>query len=117
MDSDIDSPQIGAMIKELQSQVDQYAPHASTEQSKGGMLSSFSFSSKQIYMIIPVIILVLLLYFQPGFVKYERLNEDGTTTYHLGFKSVIMWTLILSLVSALGLYGYFYKKAPAQPQV
>jgi hypothetical protein len=110
MDSDIDSPQIGTIIKDLQGQVDEYAKYDGKEQSKESSLS-FNAGSKYLYMGIPIGIFILLAFMQPAFIKYEKYNDDGTSTYHLSFQKLLMWTLILGVLSNIGVFAYNYKKA------
>lgn len=105
------SPNLDTTIKELQSRVDEYSKYSANPEEPTKVIPSFSFGSKHVYMAIPAVVLCLILYFQPNFVKNEKLNSDGTITQHVGFTRIIMWTLILSLVGVLGVFGYNYKKS------
>jgi len=110
MNSDVDSPELDTVIKELQNQVRPYENDLPNTKSKNVGFKLPHLSPNMYYAGIPIVILILLVYFRPSFVKYEQINEDGTTTYHLGFKKVLVWTLVLSKVCIAGLFGYSYKK-------
>jgi Na+/citrate or Na+/malate symporter len=107
---EVNSPQIEATIGELQSRVNEYAGYNPTS-STGGVLPSFSLNLNSIYIYIgiPVVIFILLVFFRPNFVKVEQNLEDGSTQLKTSFKKIMMWSLILGTVFNLGLYGLNYK--------
>jgi hypothetical protein len=99
----MDTPTINAKIVELQEKV---VPYSRT---KNGIPYSFSLgsymTSTKVYMVIPVIILFILLFWRPDFIKYD--TDKGVRK--LSFKKVLMYWLIISASIVIGLFGYNYK--------
>lgn len=77
-------------------------------------LSSFSpfssFSSHKKYLLIPVAIFFMLLVSPPWFVRSEVETDDGDTVSVINYKSVFIYTTIISVLILL-IYLYVRKRA------
>lgn len=104
---EIQTPLLKSRIKELQSQVNSY---------NGNTLSTFSIQditkSKKLYIIIPIVILFLLLIFQPNFIKNEVKNDKGEVVNKLSFQKIFISWIIISGLLNIGLFAsnYEFKK-------
>jgi len=106
MNLDIDSPHVDNIIDELSQRVLKY----DNNKGKHRILRTPFAKSYYIYTGIPIIIFLALLYGQPRFVKYERKQSAGLSTYHVSFSKLILWTLVLTSIIGLGIFGYSYKR-------
>jgi hypothetical protein len=104
---DIDTPTIANRINELQKQVQPYRqgydPLSQYE-------LPFSLSSPKLYLILPGLILLLLLWWRPNFLYNETINSNGQTVEKFSFKKLIVFWLIFSFCLDAGLFGYNYRK-------
>lgn len=86
-------------IKELEKKVNQYK--------NGSIPSEFDFlSTKKIYFIIPVIILLLLIILRPGFLY---VSETPTSARKLSTQKIFISWFIISLILVLAIYAYNFK--------
>lgn len=78
---------------------------------KKGIPVEFGFSemlsSKNLYIVIPIVILVLLIVFRPGFVKT---SETPTSPSKVSIQKIFVSWFIISLVLVLGLFAYNYRQ-------
>ena len=59
---------------------------------------------------IPIVILVLLIFIKPGFVKYVQQDNEGKECKKLYIKKLLIWTVALSVPLLVGGWFYFYRK-------
>lgn len=93
-------------IAELQQNVDKYSnnkPKSSlTLPFKGDWLT-------YVYIGIPIVVLILLSFYKPKFVKREIPQEDGSVELQTDPSSIIMWSVILGGALDIGVYIANYK--------
>lgn len=100
------TPQIRNNIKRLQADVRPYRRALTGESSS----FAFDFSDpKKVYLSIPLILLVVLLLWRPGFLYIEDKN-DKQGKKKFSFSRLVLSWLIFSLLLCLGYFGYSYKK-------
>lgn len=104
----MDTPTIATRIAELNVEVEQYRTV------KTGVAKSpfaFTFNSKFTYYLVPIMVLFLLIFFKPGFIKYTDIDDKGVETRKLGYKKLLTAWLIITSLLVIGLFGFNYKKA------
>jgi len=92
---------IVANVNELQNQVQPYSKGKIKQTSKVAIVME----KINIYVIIPIVILVLLIGLRPSFIKTTQ--SDGKRK--LSVSKLITFWLIFSIVCILGYYGYSRK--------
>ena len=95
---------IDKSIERLSSQVNKYRLEGNADSSL--FLSSFKLSKAQ-YIGIPLSIFILLLVFQPRFVKVEDIRTGVLIT---SYKKILIMTLTFSMILIIGIYGHNYRK-------
>jgi hypothetical protein len=101
----METPTIKANIDRIRSEV---SPYSGTKR-----VNSYNytllFSPSRVYLIIPVVILILLIYWSPGFIKYEKVDDKGNVMRKVSYKKLSSYWLILSSILIIGYFGYNYK--------
>jgi hypothetical protein len=103
----MDTPRIQSNINKLRDDVEQY-----TEKTKPNKYLEKIYTSSptlKIYVAIPIVILLILSFFHPDFVKHEHTDERGNVVKKISYVKVIVWWLVLSGIFIVGFYGYNYK--------
>lgn len=102
-------------IEELEYKTRGYGNAESTTR-QGSSLSSLSslpslssFSSHKKYLLIPIAIFIMLLVSPPWFVRSEVETDDGDTVSVINYKSVFIYTTIISVLILLT-YMYVRKR-------
>jgi len=93
-----DTPILQKRLLELQSQVKSY----------GDNPASFSFdalSSSKVYIAVPVVILLILIFTRPAVL----MDEQKDKTLKLSYKKLLLYWLAISFAIILGIFGYNYK--------
>jgi hypothetical protein len=99
----MDTPTIQAHIKHLQSQVQPYQ-----RSSKSSVWTwKDIYREGQIYIAIPVAILVIFITIRPGFLYYEDPAKKNRTWSWL---RVLVFTVLFSTILSVGIYAYNYKQ-------
>lgn len=98
---------IDEVLKKLDQQVSSFVGKDSTVKNKSGWIDRLL--SLNIYIkfsFFPVILFIILVVFQPRFVKEDVKNDDGTFTKKLSMKKVIVtiFTITLIIVSVYFFY-------------
>jgi hypothetical protein len=111
MEDSVDSPHIENKIADLENLVNPYQKFNTGGGGVGDGYSSFilNFKFYYVYIIIPIVLFILLIFFGPDFVKTESINNDGSKTLKFNFKTVLIWSVVLGLIFDIGIYGFRYK--------
>lgn len=59
---------------------------------------------------IPILILVLLVFFKPGFVTYVQQDNEGKEYKKLYIQKLLIWSVALSVPLLVAGWVYFYRK-------
>lgn len=99
-------------LKELSERVSQFTNNNDFEDTRSkepGFLSSINMKSPYFYyIVIPITISCILLWFKPKFVKEEV--EPGSDELRMSYKKVFIGALIGSALIAITMFAYSYKK-------
>jgi hypothetical protein len=104
----MDTPRIQSNIDKLREEVEQYTQTKNTANKYIEKIYTASLSLK-IYVAIPVVILIILCFAHPDFVKEESTDDNGVVFKKVSYIKIGVWWLILSAIFIIGFYGYNYK--------
>jgi hypothetical protein len=104
----MDTPRIQSNIDKLREDVEQYSQTKNTANKYMEKIYTASLSLK-IYVAIPVVILIILCFAHPDFVKEEHTDDNGVVFKKVSYIKIGVWWLILSAIFIIGFYGYNYK--------
>ena len=62
------------------------------------------------YLIIPVIVFVLFYIWKPSCIQDDITVDEEFPEYKLNYKKILLYTVIISIIIILAIFGYFYKK-------
>jgi len=104
----METPTLQVNIDKLRTEV---APYSDRKQGVRSIPFSLNniFSSPKIYMVLPIVVLVLLIFGSPDFIKYDHANNKGEVSRKVAYKKLFTTWLILSAVLIIGLFGYNYR--------
>jgi len=91
-------------LKKLEENVEEYRVEKSRYL---GNSKFWLFSSLNVYIIIPVLVLLFLLIFRPEFILYEK---EGEKHKRISYKKLFLYFLALSFILIMGMYGYNYSQ-------
>ena len=100
----MDTPTIQENIEKLRSSI---IPYSNTNKRPSFNFSSFKLN---IYLLIPLIVLLFLAIIRPSFVKNEYVNDSGEKVYQVSYKKIFLYWIILCFILVIGIFGYNYKK-------
>ena len=98
-------PNYKQKIESLRVKVSEY----DTNIPQKSFIPEFNFSSPYMLCVVPIIILVLFLLLSPSFIKYENVDDKGQPILKISYKKLLIWTLSLSSICIIGIFGYYYK--------
>ena len=104
----MDTPRIQSNIDKLREEVEQYTETTNTPNKYMEKIYTASLTLK-IYVAIPVVILLILCFARPDFVKEEYTDDNGVVFKKVSYIKIGVWWLILSAIFIIGFYGYNYK--------
>jgi len=99
-------PNYKEKIESLRVQVGEYDSNIYTK----SFLPEFNFSSPYMLSVIPIIIIILFLLLSPVCIKDENVDEKGQPILKVSYKKLFIWTLSLSVICIIGIFGYYYKQ-------
>jgi hypothetical protein len=105
----METPVIQANIDRLRSDVDQYSDNKSYLPM--GLFNGIDVSFSKVYIALPVVVLLLLGYTRPDFVKYDYEEENGDVSRKVSIKKIFLCWFVISMVLMVGFFGYSYKMA------
>lgn len=104
----IGTPTIEQKVKDLEKQLEPYAKLKSGEKVADHVTKDAFFSLKKMYLYIPIVFFILLLIFQPDFIKKTE-KHNGKEQKHLCMKKFLLFWMIFSALSCVGIFAYNYK--------
>ena len=104
----MDTPRIQSNINKLRDEVEQYTQTTNTANKYIEKIYTASLTLK-IYVAIPVVILLILCFAHPDFVKDQDTDQNGVVFKKVSYIKIGVWWLILSAIFIIGFYGYNYK--------
>ncbi len=103
----MDTPRIQSNINKLREDVEQY-----TEKTKPNKYLEKIYTASptlKIYVAIPIVILLILSFVHPDFVKEDHTDEKGDVVKKISYVKILLWWVVLSAIFIVGFYGYNYK--------